>query len=160
MNMSPGSRNKPNQTAVRYWLRLISQSDFEVSKQRGFDLIGLPEWIKNADDYPSLNDRVLFYVLGLRVFAATCTIISDWFDSSHALWESEKNGQEKPRHAKIKSDCAPSKGVEALDIAPSLVHVKDWPPDMWEYAFIEGGYFQPIPQGDFECLERELKRKK
>ena len=67
-----------------YWMMVASPEDFEITKERGFTVYGVRGKYRRRAQRMQPEDRMLFYVKGLRKWTATATITSQFFeDRSH-----------------------------------------------------------------------------
>ena len=68
-----------------YWMFVESPENFQIIKEMGLTLFGMGPKYRRRVERMSPNDRVLFYVKGIRKWPATATITSHGFQDDSAL---------------------------------------------------------------------------
>jgi hypothetical protein len=105
------------------------------------------------------GDRVLFYVTHTRVFTATATIHSTYFEDHSPLWTSPSGlGDDFPYRVRTQPNylLEPWDYISAYLIAPRLLYVKRWAPEDWPLAF--QGDLHLLSSADFGLIEGEMER--
>ncbi|MDA0769571.1 MAG: hypothetical protein BZY79_02330 [SAR202 cluster bacterium Casp-Chloro-G4] len=141
-----------------YWMMVASPEDFEVTKEHGFTVYGVRGKYRRRAQRMQPDDRMLFYVKGLRKWTATATITSLFFEDRSPIWN--VNGREEvyPFRVKTKPEIVLDEEdyIDALMLAPRLEYVKRWAPEDWPLAFFDSLHL--IPQKDFRLIEAEMNR--
>src|SRR5205823_9534338 len=107
----------------------------------------------------AVGDRVLYYVLHERIFPATATVTSAYFEDRHLLWvNNERRDDPFPYrvHTQPNLVLEPGEGLDAEAIAPRLLYLKRWPPEQWFLALL--GDVHLLSAQDFLLVEREIDR--
>ena len=144
--------------AKNYWMFVESPENFAISRDLGFTLHGLgPKYRKRAERMRP-EDRVVFYVSGLRKWVATATITSRYFEDKTPIWKSVSRNGDLPYRVKLAPDIVVDEAdyIDALILAPRLEYVKRWAPEDWPLAFFDRLHL--LPQRDFRLIEGEMKR--
>jgi hypothetical protein len=107
----------------------------------------------------AVGDRVLYYVLTERLFPATATVTSGYFEDRHPTWiNAERKDDPFPYrvHTQPNVVLEPGEGLDAEAIAPRLLYLKRWPPEQW-YLALQGDVHLLSAQ-DFLLVEHEMQR--
>ncbi len=141
-----------------YWMLALSLENFNITRERGFDVQGIDTSSRRRAIRMASEDRVLFYVRDCRKFAATATVTSGHFRDDSRIWKHHRDRETFPHRVKLSPNIVleEEEYIEAGQIGPSLEYVKKWAPEHWDLAFF--GMLHIIPQRDFNLLESEMKR--
>src|SRR4051794_41874502 len=69
-----------------HWMIVMSPENFEITRERGLDLVGLKSRHRKKAERMALGDRVLFYVAGSQVFPLTASVASTFFEDHSPIW--------------------------------------------------------------------------
>ena len=140
------------------WLINTNRENYEITRERGFDLIGIdaPNSRKASQMVP--GDRVIFYVRDNRSFAATATVTGASFHNNTPIWKHHTKKEKFPNRVRVDPDVIVNEEdwIDGLQIGPTMEYIKRWPPEMWDLALV--GMVHIISKRDFELLENELAR--
>lgn len=142
-----------------HWMIVMSPENFEITRERGFDVVGLKSRHRKKAERMALGDRVLFYVTGTQVFPITATVSSTFFEDQTPIWHStERRPDVSPWRVQIRPDVALQwyEYLDARQIAPRMLYVKRWAPEDWPLAF--QGQIHLLSSQDFALIEHEMKR--
>ena len=141
-----------------YWMVVSPPEDFEVTKERGFGIFGVRARYRRRSQRMQPDDRMLFYVSGIRKWAATATVVSGSFEDRTPIWNSNHKSELYPYRVKLKPAVVLEEDdyINALWLAPSLEYVKRWAPEDWPLAFFDTLHL--LPQKDFKLIENEMVR--
>ena len=144
--------------AKNYWMFVESLENFVITKDLGFTLHGLGPKYRRRAERMRPDDRVVFYVSGLRKWTATATITSRYFEDSTPIWKSVGRDNGYPYRVNLAPDIVVDETdyIDALILAPRLDYVKRWAPEDWPLAFFDRLHL--LPQRDFRLIEGEMKR--
>ena len=144
--------------AKNYWMFVESLENFAITKDLGFTLHGLGPKYRRRAERMRPDDRVVFYVSGLRKWTATATITSRYFEDSTPIWKSVGRDNGYPYRVNLAPDIVVDETdyIDALILAPRLDYVKRWAPEDWPLAFFDRLHL--LPQRDFRLIEGEMKR--
>ena len=142
-----------------HWMVVMSPENFEITRQRGFDMVGLKSRHRKKAERMALGDRVLFYVTGMQVFPLTATVSSTFFEDHTPVWVStERRPDVAPWRVQIRPDVVLNwyEYLDARQIAPRMLYVKRWAPEDWPLAF--QGQIHLLSSQDFALIEHEMRR--
>ena len=144
--------------AKNYWMFVESLENFVITKDLGFTLHGLGPKYRRRAERMRPDDRVVFYVSGLRKWTATATITSRYFEDNTPIWKSVGRDNGYPYRVNLAPDVVVDESdyIDALILAPRLDYVKRWAPEDWPLAFFDRLHL--LPQRDFRLIEGEMKR--
>jgi hypothetical protein len=142
-----------------HWMIVTTPENFEITRERGFNTLGLKARHRKKAERMSAGDRVLFYTSHARVFPATATVVAGFFEDHRAIWRNnERKPDVFPWRVPIRPDVVlePYERLDARQIAPRLLYVKRWAPEDWALAF--QGQIHLLSAADFSLIEREMRR--
>lgn len=135
-----------------------TRENFEITKERGFDILGVDGPNTRKATQMSQGDRLVFYVRDDREFVATATVSGKSFKDEARIWKHHTRRERYRSRVNIEPDVVASdqNRVDAYQVGPTLEYVRRWPPEMWDLAFF--GMVHIISKRDFDLLEGELSR--
>lgn len=141
-----------------YWMIAESPENFEITKSLGFTLYGAGPKHRRRAERMQPDDRMLYYVKGLRKWTATATVTSRSFEERTDIWVPNRRRDVFPYRVKTAPDIVLDEEdyIDALMLAPRLEYVKRWAPEDWPLAFFDRLHL--LPQRDFRLIEGEMKR--
>ena len=142
-----------------HWLITLSPENYAISREAHFTLLGLRSRHRKKAERVAVGDRVLYYVLSERIFPATATVTSGYFEDRHPLWiNHERRDDPFPYRVHTHPNLAlePGEGLDAEAIAPRLLYLKRWAPEQWFLAL--QGDVHLLSSQDFLLVEREMQR--
>jgi len=142
-----------------HWLITVSPENFAITRDMRFGLLGLRSRHRKKAERVAVGDRVLYYVLTDRIFPATATVTSAYFEDRHPMWVNpERKDDPFPYrvHTQPNLVLEPGEGLDAEAIAPRLLYLKRWAPEQW-YMALQGDVHLLSAQ-DFMLVEREMQR--
>jgi hypothetical protein len=142
-----------------HWMIVMSPENFEITRERGFDMVGLKSRHRKKAERMALGDRVLFYVAGSQVFPLTATVTSTFFEDHTPIWQStERRPDVAPWRVQVRPDVVLNwyEHLDARQIAPRMLYVKRWAPEDWPLAF--QGQIHLLSSQDFALIEHEMRR--
>ena len=142
---------------ANFWMIVSNPGNYRITQELGFTIQGLKSQQRRKLQRVGAGDRVLFYVSGIRRFAATATVTSSYFPEETSVWERE-GAASWPYRVKIKPEVVldDAQCIDANMLAPRLEYVKRWPPENWYMAF--QGNLHLLPKSDFLLVEEEMKK--
>ncbi|MBI4200513.1 MAG: EVE domain-containing protein [Chloroflexi bacterium] len=140
-----------------YWMLVLTPENIRVTREQGFTVQGFRTGLRRKVERMEVGDRLLFYLSGIRRFAATATIISTYFEDHSPHWKGSGPREDFPWRVKIEPGVVLEEDqfLDARLIAPRLEYVKRWTPEWWPLAF--QGDLHLIPRADFSLLESEMR---
>ena len=144
-----------------HWMLAMTAENYQVTRARGHTLLGLRTRHRKKAERMAVGDRVLYYVLGERVFPATATVSSAYFEDRNPVWHNAERGDEHDTfpyrvHTQPGIVMEPWEVLDAAGIAPRMMYVKRWPPEQWYLAF--QGDVHLLSSQDFLLVEHEMLR--
>ena len=136
-----------------------TEENYEITVERGFDLVELTKRQRKRAQRMEPKDRILFYISGLRKWAASAYVESECFEDEEIIWQSVSSRIETyPYRAKIRKGISlkPNKYIDGLELGPTLEYTKRWSPKLWYLAFVDTIHL--LPQRDFNLIENEMRR--
>ncbi len=143
--------------ARNYWLLVSTPENFEVSRERRFDLAAMKSRHEKKAQRVQPGDKVVFYVTGQMAIAGLAEVKSTYFISEDPVWHSEKSGETYPFRFQITPELVLQKGdfVPVMDWVHEMQYVRKWPPEHWRLAF--QGNVHLIPEEDYRLIEGKLR---
>ena len=141
-----------------HWLIALSPENYAITRAN-FTLLGLRSRHRKKAERMTVGDRVLYYVLQERVFPATATVTSGYFEDRHPIWVNhERRDDPFPYRVHVQPNIVlePWEALDAAAIAPRLLYLKRWAPEQW-YLALQGDVHLLSSQ-DFQLVEREMQR--
>ncbi len=149
--------------AKNYWMVVMTPENFEITKDRNFDLYGMRRRHRRRAQRMEPEDNILIYVNGIRRWTAITNVTSRYFESDEPIWNGggtseAKKGDGFPYRVKTEPSIvlAENDYIDARIIGPRLEYVKRWVPEQWPLAFIETLHL--LPQRDFRLIEAEMSK--
>lgn len=141
-----------------YWMVVESPEDFEITRGREFTVFGVKSRHRRRAQRMQPDDRILFYITGIRKWTATAIIKSDFFEDRTPIWTPGSRGEVYPFRVKTEPEIVLDEEdyIDALLLAPRMDYVKRWAPEDWPLAFFDSLHL--IPQKDYRLIEGEMKR--
>ena len=132
--------------------------NFEITREIEFSLFGMGAKYRRRAERMQPQDRVLFYINGVRKWPASATITSTYFEDNSPLWHPTTRGESFQYRVKLKPDIVLDEEdyIDAMILGPRLDYVKRWAPENWPLAFWDRLHL--LPQRDFRLIEGEMER--
>jgi hypothetical protein len=136
-----------------------NEDNYKITKNLGFTIQGLKTEYRRKVQRVEPGDRLLYYVTGIRCFAATATLTSTYREDPSVVWQNEGSASWLYR-----IDIQPGVVLEEPQyiraglLAHRLDYVRRWPPENWFMAF--QGNLHLLPKNDFFIIEEEMKKLK
>lgn len=137
----------------------MTPENHEITRSQGYKLLGLRTRHRKKAERMAVGDRVLYYVFQERLFPATATVSSAYFEDRHPVWINRERKDDpfpyrvhtEPRHV-----MEPWEGLDGAAIAPRLLYLKRWAPEHWYLALQSEIHL--LSAQDFQLVEREMER--
>jgi predicted RNA-binding protein len=142
------------------WIITGSIDNFNATRAHGFTIQGLKSRHRKKAVQMRPGDRITWYITGIKAFAATATVTSEYFEDHTPIWHSSnaKRAEETyPFRFQIRPDVVlPDECfIDAEPVARRLRYVAKWPEANWTLAF--QGNIRPVDDEDFATIEAALK---
>lgn len=141
------------------WILTGCLENFEINRERGFDVIGFKERRRKQAEQMRPGDRIIFYVTGIQAFGGIAEVTSEVFEERKPIWPQGK--KKAPEAYPWRVDAKPVLVLEeddfvpAEELVPEMEHAAKWPAEHWHLAF--QGQLRTIGSADTKLLERRLK---
>ena len=144
---------------TNYWVVVGSPENFATTREHGFTIQGFKSRHRKKAERMQPDDKLVYYITGVKGFGAVATITSPYFEDHTLIWRStNKKRQEEdyPWRVYIEPDLTLPAGVylPAEEIARAMSYVQKWPAENWTLAF--QGNLHQIDRNDFEFIKRAL----
>lgn len=138
-----------------FWMINCNQPNFNVTRRLGFTSQGLKAEYRRKVQRVEPGDRIIYYVTGIRAFAATATVTKSYTETGSGPWLPEGRAG-WPYRIGIKPDVVLDEAqyIPAGLLAYRLEYIRKWPPEDWPLAF--QGNLHLLSKGDFFMLECEM----
>ena len=141
-----------------FWMINCNEANFNITRSLGFTRQGLKAEYRRKVQRVEPGDRIIYYVTGIRVFAATATVTEGYREVSGSQpWTNEgKAGW--PYRIGIKPGVilAREQYIDAGLLAYRLEYLRKWAPEDWPLAF--QGNLHLLSRWDFFLLETEMRK--
>ena len=140
-----------------FWMINSNPPNFNVTRRLGFTAQGLKAEYRRKVQRVAPGDRIIYYLTGIRAFAATATVTASYTerDAAAGPWQPEgRTGW--PYRIGIKPDVVldATQYIPAGLLAYRLEYIRKWPPEDWPLAF--QGNLHLLSKNDFFMLEGEM----
>lgn len=142
-----------------HWMIAQTLENFEATRRQGFSVLGVKTRHRRKAERMAPGDRVLFFVAKRNAFPAVATITSPFFEDHRPIWVNyDQRPDSYPWRVSMRPDIVlePHEWLDAHQIAPRLLYVKRWPPELWPLAF--QGSIHLLSSQDFRLVEHEMER--
>ena len=103
------------------------------------------------------GDRIVFYLTGIQVFAATVRVTGTMYEDRTPIWPG-KPGKADPYPWRFETEpelvLDDDRYVPAEELAGELEHVRKWPAEHWSLAF--QGQLRTVSDADTRTIERRM----
>jgi hypothetical protein len=143
----------PSTSTAQTWILTGSFENYAVTRERGFDLIGLKQRHRRSAEAMVVGDRIVLYLTKAMVFAASIRITSDLFEDRTPVWPGKPG---KPDAYPWRFATEPELMLEepawlpAEALVDELEHIRKWPREHWKLAF--QGQIRPVSEHDAAVL--------
>ena len=147
----------------QYWILVSSADNLEATKDRNFTVQGMKSRHRKKAEQMQPGDKLIFYLTGKKVFAATATVTSEYFEADDLIWTSKNTKRDGspenyPFRVEIEPELVAGKDawIDAEPVARQMIHAKKWPEKNWTLAF--QGNVHNVPQEDYALIRGLLER--
>ncbi|HYH13035.1 MAG TPA: EVE domain-containing protein [Thermomicrobiales bacterium] len=146
----------------QYWILVSSPENLRATRERGFTVQGIKSRHRKKAEQMRPGDKLIFYLTGKKVFAATATVTSEYFESDEPIWTSKNTKRDgSPEDYPFRVDIEPelvadeSAWIDAEPVARQMIHARKWPEKNWTLAF--QGNVHNVPEEDYELIREILQ---
>lgn len=147
------------ETNNAYWIIVGSPDNFRRTAELGFTIQGIKSRHRKKADRMAPGDKLVYYLTGLKAFAAIATVESRFFESGDPIWRSKDPKmatEDYPFRVRISPDLilVPADALPAEPIARRMAYVAKWPAANWTLAF--QGNVHEIGRMDYGLIREEM----
>ena len=138
-----------------FWMINCNEQNFDITRNLQFTSQGLKAEYRRKVQRVEPDDRIVFYVTGIRAFTATATVTKSYEEVGSSPWV--KEGKTTwPYRIGISPDVVLDKSqyIDAGMLAYRLEYIRKWSPEDWHLAF--QGNLHLLSKSDFFLLECEM----
>lgn len=146
----------------QYWILVSSAGNLQATKDRGFSIQGMKSRHRKKAEQMAPGDKLIYYLTGKKVFAATATVTSEYFESDEPIWSSKNSKRDgSPEDYPFRVEIEPEliaeeeAWIDAEPVARQMIHARKWPAENWTLAF--QGNVHKIPREDYELIHGLLE---
>ena len=142
-----------------FWMITCNEENFNITRGLDFTKQALKSEYRRKVQRVEKDDRLLYYVSGIRKFTATATVTVSYKEEETGIWTDEGSAT-WPYLIEIKPELVLDEDqyITAGLLAHRLDYIRRWPPENWYMAF--QGNLHLLPKGDFFLIEEEMKKLK
>ncbi len=142
-----------------FWMIICNEENFNITRDLDFTMQGLKSEYRRKVQRVEPDDRLLYYVSGIRRFTATATVTAPYREVEDGTWRNEGSAT-WPYRVEIKPELVLDNAqyIQAGLLAHRLDYIRRWPPENWYMAF--QGNLHLLPKGDFFLVEEEMRKLK
>jgi predicted RNA-binding protein len=142
------------------WIIVGSIENFRTTREHEFTIQGIKSRHRKKAEQMQPGDRIAWYVTGVKAFAGTATITSEYFEDHTPIWKStnkKRDAETYPFRFNIKPDVVLDEDdfIDAEPVARQMRHVSKWPAENWTLAF--QGNIRPVDDDDFALVESAVR---
>jgi hypothetical protein len=135
------------------WILTGSPENFEVTRERGFRLIGMKERRRLQALEMEPGDRIVFYLTKVQRIAGSVLITGAMFEDREPVWPgAPKKRDSYPWRFETEPELIlqEDEWIAAETLARDLEHVRKWPAEHWTLAF--QGQLRTVSDHDADVL--------
>jgi hypothetical protein len=142
-----------------YWIVVGGPENFEIAKERGFDMFGFKSTRRREAAEMRPGDKLIFYLTGVMKLGGIADVTSEYFEDHEKVFGSKKKPNEDyPFRVQTKPDLIlePGDYLDVREVGPMLEFTKRLPPEHWRLAF--QGNLHMIPQADYDFIRQQMEQ--
>jgi predicted RNA-binding protein len=141
---------------MAYWIVVGSVENFEIARQRGFDMFGFKSTRRRESATIQPGDKLIFYLTGVMKFGGVADVTSAVYEDLTPVFKSEKKAAEEyPFRCKTATDriLAPAQWLDVKEYATRLELTRKRG-EHWRLAF--QGNLHKISDEDYETISKDV----
>jgi predicted RNA-binding protein len=146
----------------QYWILVSSADNLQATRERGFTVQGIKSRHRKKAEQMKPGDKLIYYLTGKKMFAATATVTGEYFEADDLVWTSKNTKRDgSPENYPFRVEIEPElvaeedAWIDAEPVARQMTHAKKWPAANWTLAF--QGNVHNVPQEDYELIRNVLE---
>ncbi len=141
---------------MAYWIVVGSAENFEIARERGFDMFGFKSTRRRESATMQPGDKLIFYLTGVMKFGGVADVTSEVYEDRTPVFKSEKKAAEEyPFRCKTAPDriLAPAQWLDVKEYATRL-ELTQKRGEHWRLAF--QGNLHKISDADYETISADV----
>lgn len=141
---------------MTYWIVVGSPENFEIARERGFDMFGFKSTRRRESADMRPGDKLIFYLTGVMRFGGIADITSEVFEDHTPVFKTEKKpGEDYPFRVRTAPDRVLDKDqwLDVKEYADKLELTRRRG-EHWRLAF--QGNLHKISDDDYETISRDV----
>ncbi len=146
----------------QYWVLVSSPDNLRATKELGFTVQGIKSRHRKKAEQMKPGDKLIFYLTGKKMFAATATVTSGFYEADDLIWTSnntKRDGSPENYPYRVKTEpevvAEEDAWIDAEPVARQMTYAKKWPAEHWTLAF--QGNVHNVPEEDYELIRGLLE---
>ena len=139
------------------WILTGSPENYEVTRERGFKLIGMKEGRRRQALEMEPGDRIVLYLTRVMALAGSIRLVSAMVEDRTPVWPG-KPGKADPYPWRFETEpeivLPDAAWLPAEALKDSLEHIRKWPAEHWTLAF--QGQLRAVSEADARVLLEAL----
>ncbi|HEX5369005.1 MAG TPA: EVE domain-containing protein [Dehalococcoidia bacterium] len=141
---------------MTYWIVVGSVENFEIARERGFDLFGFKSTRRRETGEMKPGDKLIFYLTGVMKFGGIVDIASEVYEDHSPVFRTEKKpGEDYPFRVHTEPDRPLDQGrwLDVKEYATRLELTRRRG-EHWRLAF--QGNLHKISEEDYETISKDV----
>ncbi len=141
---------------MTYWIVVGSAENFEIAKERGFDMFGFKSTRRRETGDMKPGDKLIFYLTGVMKFGGVASITSEVYEDHTPVFRTEKKpGEDYPFRVRTEPDRLLDQG-QWLDVKEyaTRLDLTRRRGEYWRLAF--QGNLHKISDEDYETISKDV----
>jgi predicted RNA-binding protein len=141
---------------MAYWIVVGSPENFEIARERGFDMFGFKSSRRRESAEMKPGDKLIFYLTGIMKFGGVANVTSEVYEDRTPVFKSEKKAAEDyPFRVSTSPDRILDRGqwLDVKDYASTLEMTRRRG-EHWRLAFQVN--LHRISDEDYETISKDV----
>lgn len=140
---------------MKYWLVVTSADNFKHDREHlGFKFQGIPIRFKRQVQRMDINDKIIYYIMGLQKFGAIARITGEYYEDHSKVWIDDDEMWPARRPSEPEIVLQDDELIDSKRLVPDLSFIKK--KEFWGVYF--QGSIREIPEEDFRLIESEMRK--
>lgn len=147
---------------TQFWVLVSSPDNLKATKDNGFSVQGMKSRHRKKAEQMRPGDKLVYYLTGKKMFGATATVTSEYFEAEDMVWTSNNkkaNGDPEnyPWRVEVEPELVANEDawIDAEPVARQMTYASKWPAKHWTLAF--QGNVHNVPEEDYRLIHDLLK---
>ena len=137
---------------MTHWLLVNSPSNFELTRERGFDVVGMKQRWRKAAMEVEAGDTVFYYLTGAMAIGGETKVTGAVYEMHDIIWPCNHPGEHYPWRMPTELVKARDKD-DYLPVRQFIDHyeyARRWTPEHWTLAF--QGNVHRLGEADYQLI--------